>query len=95
MQRFYFAAVVFCCAGGKAGDKEAAAQGKLKRLTKKERAKLRKLQKRQERAAGSDDEDLGTGGLNVKVTHSILSILLSIPLRQIKCTCTSTRQVLY
>jgi hypothetical protein len=58
-----------CNAGSKAPSKDKAAAEKPKKMSRKERAKLKKAQKRQERAAGSDDEDLGTVGPDFKVLY--------------------------
>lgn len=54
-------------AGGKAAVSEKSAGGKPQKMSRKERVKLKKAQKRQERAAGSDDDDLGTEGPGFKV----------------------------
>lgn len=49
---------------GKKGDADA---GRLKKASKKERAKAKKLQKMLERTAGSDDEDVAASRPAVKV----------------------------
>ena len=54
-------------AGSTAAADGKAAEGKPKKISRKERAMMKKAQKRQDRAAGSDDEDLGTGGPDFKV----------------------------
>ncbi len=62
-------------AGAKA---DKAAEAKARQLSRKERIKLKKAQKRMERATGSDDEDLGTAGQKLKVPFRS-STLVDLP----------------
>lgn len=71
-------------AGGKPTALERAAGGKPQKMSRKERVKLKKAQKRQERAAGSDDDDLGTGGPAFQV-HLLSRITCQLP--QGMCHC--------
>lgn len=61
---------------GKGAGCESAAVGKQKKASRKERAKAKKLQKRLERTAGSDDEGVTASGPLVKVRDPALQHLL-------------------